>query len=198
MTRPCRCGLWRARATVRVHGPYGGAGPTLSNGLGRPRRRRAPAHHPYPGHLIDGPGLRDTRRPHGLPQQRYRARDDRELRDPDPERGTPERAAAGGSGQSLSAARADQAAPRTHQGARAACDRARGGHNQARACPRSLQPGEARRDDTRTSKPAPTQATGRDPGAACDSRGPTRGGLHREPRTAPHLPRGHGSLDARG
>src|SRR5262245_25827920 len=52
----------RARATVRVHGPYGGSGPTLPNGLTRPGRPRAPAHHPIPVHLIDGSGLRDTRR----------------------------------------------------------------------------------------------------------------------------------------
>src|SRR5262245_24639356 len=52
----------RARATVRVHGPYGGRGPTLPNGLARPGRPRAPAHHPIPVHLIDGSGLRDTRR----------------------------------------------------------------------------------------------------------------------------------------
>src|SRR5262245_42834378 len=52
----------RARATVRVHGPYGGQGPTLPNGLARPGRPRAPAHHPIPVHLIDGSGLRDTRR----------------------------------------------------------------------------------------------------------------------------------------
>src|SRR5262249_58240951 len=53
----------RARATVRVHGPYGGSGPTLPNGLTRPGRPRAPAHHPIPVHRIDGSGLRDTRRP---------------------------------------------------------------------------------------------------------------------------------------
>src|SRR5215831_2212207 len=53
----------RARATVRVHGPHGGSGPTLPNGLTRPGRPRAPAHHPIPVHLIDGSGLRDTRRP---------------------------------------------------------------------------------------------------------------------------------------
>jgi len=46
---------------VRVHGPYGGSGPTLPNGLTRPGRPRAPAHHPIPVHLIDGSGLRDTR-----------------------------------------------------------------------------------------------------------------------------------------
>src|SRR5215813_744926 len=51
----------QARATVRVHGPYGGRGPMLSYGFARPGGPRAPAHHLFPVHLNDGSGLRDTR-----------------------------------------------------------------------------------------------------------------------------------------
>src|SRR5215831_15849653 len=56
----------QARATVRVHGPYGGRGPMLSYGFARPGGPRAPAHHLFPVHLNDGSGLRDTR---GTPMQ---------------------------------------------------------------------------------------------------------------------------------
>jgi len=61
-----------ARATVRVHGPWGGRGAELSHGLSGPRAPRAPAHQPVPTHLTDASGLRDRRRtlvrgfPYGL------------------------------------------------------------------------------------------------------------------------------------
>jgi hypothetical protein len=38
---PC-LSMRASRATVRVHGPYGGRGPTLSNGLARPGRHGLP------------------------------------------------------------------------------------------------------------------------------------------------------------
>src|SRR5262249_42054551 len=56
----------QARATVRVHGPYGGRGPMLSYGFARPGGPRAPAHHLFPVHLNDGSGLRDTRGTHAV------------------------------------------------------------------------------------------------------------------------------------